>query len=278
MTKNFKRLHVMMALVASLTLVVSAQADDPDKMPAAETVMKKFADALGGADKLKAIKTMRTKGKFALPSMGMEGQLELTQMMPGKVFTKVIIPGAGTQSVATNGDIAWELSTMTGPRLLQGKEIDQIREEGSMEKFYDPMSFYKEVKVVGMEDVEGDKCYKVKVTKKNGDVAHDYFSMKTGLQMKSETTVVNQMGEIKAETLISGYKEFGGLKFPTKSVIKLEGLGERVMTFDKIEINPEIDEKTFAIPEEVQNLIDSGVGDEDGEEEKGSYKKGSDKK
>lgn len=265
---QFHHIKIFTFCLLTLGLVVSSQADDPDKMPTAEKVMMKFTEACGGADKFKAIKSMKMVGELNIPSFGLKGKLEVIQVMPNKVYTKAIIPGAGSETQVTNGDIAWALSTTSGARLVEGKEFEQLKEESNMDRFVDPMNFYKEVKVAGLEDVAGEKCYKVNITKKSGDKSTEYFSVKSGMQVKSETTLVTPMGDMKAESMIKKYKEVEGMKFPAETSISIQ-LGERVLTFDTIEINPEIDPKLFEVPDEIKELVEAKMKDEKGKDSDG---------
>ena len=242
-------------------LVTVANADDPDKLPEAKSVLKKFADVTGGADKYKAIKTVKMSGKLSSPAQGMEGTIEMNMMLPGKMHVKVEVPDVFTEENGSDGQTAWNNNTMTGPRVLEGKEKAQMIDEASYEKVYNPEKFYKEMKVVGMEDLDGDKCYKVKLTKQNGLESTEYYSMKTGMHVRTESQVPTQMGDMKMAANFSNMKEVDGIMLPHKVVREISGMSI-VVEFDKIEINSNVDEAVFALPKEIKELVDSKKDDE----------------
>lgn len=270
MKKLFKQIsHVKLLTfcLVSLGLVVSSQADDPDKLPTAEKVMMKFTEMSGGIDKFKAIKSITMKGKLIIPGV-ITGDLEVVQVMPNKVYTKAVLPGAGTETQVSNGKHAWHLSDASGSRLLKGKEMEQLQEGANLDRFTDPMNFYKEIKVIGIEDVEGEKCFKVNITKKSGDEMVEYFSVKTGMQVKSEVEFVMQAGKMNVASFVKEYKDVDGIKLPAKTELMVAG-SKRMFEFESIEINKEVDEKLFEVPADIKQLMEAEMKDEKGKDSDG---------
>ena len=62
------------------------------------------------------------------------------------------------------------------------------------------------------------------------------------------------MGDIPVETTMSEYKEFGGVLSPTKIVQKAAGQ-EIAITVDSMEVNVDIPDERFDLPEAVQALV-----------------------
>lgn len=236
-------------------LVTVANADDQDKLPEATSVLKKFAEATGGADKYRDIKTVKMSGKLSSPAQGMEGTIEMQMMLPGKMRVRLDVPDVFTEENGSDGETAWSSNTMMGPRILSGKEKEQLLEEASFEKIYNPEKFYKEMKVVGTEEVDGDKCYKVKLTKKSGIESTEFYSMDTGMHVRTEGKVPTQMGDMEMSVNFSDMKDVGGIKMPHKIVREISGMNI-IVEFDKIEVNPTIDPTVFQLPEEVKELVE----------------------
>lgn len=253
------------AFLALLSL--PALADDPDKLPSAEAILKKFTDASGGADKFKNIKSAKMTGKLSIASQGIEGKISVQIVTPDKLKSVMEIPDVVVETQASNGEVAWSGNTMSAPRILEGKEKDAVLEEANFEKFYAPESFYKELKVVGTREIDGDKCYELKLTKKNGLENTEFYSMKTGLNVKSLTVFPHQMGEFKMESIPGDYREVDGVLMPFEiKLIRPEGT-VIVITFDKIEINPKIDDSVFELPDDVKALVAAQESDESGDDE-----------
>ena len=92
-----QKLTAMLTLVLC-GLVAFANADDPDKMPAAKSVLKKFADSTGGADKYREIKSVKMNGKLEIPAQGVEGKISMRMIVPDKVLVKLEVPDMMTEN------------------------------------------------------------------------------------------------------------------------------------------------------------------------------------
>ena len=252
------KLRLLLAAICLSTsgaTICRAQDDAPAKLPTAAEVIAKYVEVTGGLEKYKAVKSLKQTGTLSIPAAGINGTMEVKVASPDKVLMAVELPGAGNESTGSNGETVWSDSTMSGTRLLVDKEAEQTKREADFRRMYDPASVYKSLEVTGVEDVEGEKCYELKITKNDGDTQMEYYSVKSGLQTKSITTAQSAMGPMEIESMTGEYKEFGGIKFPTKMIQKLPNGMEMVVEFSEIVINPELPADTFALPEKIQKLV-----------------------
>ena len=245
--------------IAILGLTTNSFADDPDKLPTSEMVMKKYVEASGGAEKLKAIKSVKMTGDIESKTMGISGSLEISIVAPNMVSEKADMPEVGIQARGTNGKVAWENSTMLGPRVIKGKEMELMLEQANFERIYAADKFYKEIKVLGIEEMNDEKCYKVEMTRKNGHKSIDFFSLKTGLPTASKFRLPTQMGEVDITSMTVEYKEVNGVKFPSKIEQLFPGGMSMTVMMKNIELNAEIDKSTFDVPKEVKTLVDGST-------------------
>ena len=262
-------LRFMLAIATILTfgastMVCSAQED----LPSAEDVIAKFVEATGGIDKYKSIKSMHQKGSMSIPMAGVEGQIEIKLVTPNKLAINVDLGGAGNEKSGSDGETVWSESTMTGSRILSDKEAEQALLEADVRRIYDPASVYKSLETIGVEDVDGEKCYKLKVVRNSGDEQFEYYSVDSGLQKKTETTAQTPMGPINLEVSVSDYKEVDGIMFPHKMTQKFVDQGMTMeMSMDKIAINPEFEEDTFDLPDNIQKLVNKKKEDSDDDDD-----------
>jgi hypothetical protein len=177
-----------------------------------------------------------------------------------KLRVEVDLSGAGKEMQGVNGDVGWADSTMTGTRLVTGKEFDQLKSQADMRQYYDPNAIYEKMEMAELVIVNDEVCYVLKLTTKNGDVKEEHYSMKSGLKLKSKMTVQSAMGEIPIETNFSDYQEKGGIKHPMKIAQALPN--GMVMEFEvtKLEVNPEFKDGSFDLPDNVQKLVDQQKG------------------
>ena len=237
-------------------LAATSSAQEAGDLPSAEEVLSAYVKATGGVEKYKNLKNMSATGKISIPQAGIKGSLEMLQVAPNKVQVKTDLGGLGTIRQGSNGETAWELSVITGPRILKGEEAKQLMQEANLKKTYEPQSYYKEMKCVGTEDVDGEACYKLELTKPNGVVQTDYYSIESKLQVKSMNEVVTNMGEMKIAVKLGDYRETDGIKMPFKMEQSLPNGMSQIVQMDDIRINVEVPEGSFDLPQEIKEQID----------------------
>ena len=237
-------------------LTAASPAQETDPLPSAEDVLKAYVKATGGLEKYKAVKTMSAQGTVSIPQAGIEGKIDMLQVVPNKVRVNTELTGLGTIKQGSNGKTAWELSAIAGPRVLKGEEAKQLMEEANMKKTYQPQSYYKEMKCVGVEEIDGDRCYKIELTKPNGSLQTDFYSVESKLLVKSIAEVVTNMGEMKISAQASDYRDVGGVKMPFKMEQLLPNGISQIIEMDKVQFNVEIPEDAFVLPSEIKELLD----------------------
>ena len=83
---------------------------------------------------------------------------------------------------------------MTGPMLLEGRQLDEKRFDS---EFYSELrneSRYASVTTLERVDFEGRPCYKVRLVRKSGGEDIEFYDVATGLKASSTTTRETQMG------------------------------------------------------------------------------------
>ena len=122
-----------MTLTASFVSAQSAGVADPDvSLLPAEQVLEKHLEAAGGRENLEKMKGSVTTGKLQMPEVGIDTELVIYQTAPSSFAMEFEIPGAGKIRRGTNGDLAWEVSPLMGPRLIEGEEKTQFLKEADL--------------------------------------------------------------------------------------------------------------------------------------------------
>ena len=218
----------------------------------ADEIIEKSIQARGGREKIKSIQTLRMTGKMVMNQGGqmLEMPVVLEASRPDKVRTEFTFQGM-TGIRAYDGTTGWTVMPLMGkkdPEPIAGEELEQIKSQAD----FDGMLFdYKDkghqVEYAGKEDLEGTPAHKLKVTRKSGGVAHVYLDAEQFLELKVKEKTKIQGQEIEGETAMSDYKQVGGVLFPHTLDIKA-GPGTISMTFDKIELNPDLPASRFEMP------------------------------
>jgi hypothetical protein len=230
---------------------------EQQNLPAAEEVLRKYVEATGGAEAYQALKTQHATGKFSMPAQGMEGTFELFQEQPDKFLALVTLPGMGQIQTGLNGTTGWRTDPMQGPRLLEGEELQSLKRDADMQAALKPEEHFEKMEVKGIEDVNGEKAYHLVFTPKgSANLIDTWYSVESGLQLKTASAQDTPMGKVKFENLLQDYRpigEDGKLQQPHK-IVTTGGGAEYVVTLDKVETNVELPADRFALPEEVKQL------------------------
>lgn len=248
--KSFARI----ATVASIAFLSSASAVAAQTLPAASEIVAKHIAAVGGKDAISKITSMSQKGTMEIPTMGLTAQTEIA-LAPNRVSVKQSIPGLGEITQGFDGTTAWSNNPMQGPRLLAGKELEQMKEQADFQasQLYSADRF-STMETQALTDFNGEKAYKVRfVRKPSGRESFEYFSVATGLQIGSEQTQESEMGTLQLTTMQSGYKQFGPIKMATRSEVTA-GPNKMVMTLSDVQINT-VPATAFELPAPVKALV-----------------------
>ena len=249
-----KRIAYLLLATASFTAASAAQAQTLDELVA------KNLQALGGKDKVEAVKGVRMTGKMTLPQ-GMEAAVVLERQDPNKMRMDMSVQGM-TMVQAYDGKDGWKIVPFTGkndPEPMSAEELKQMEKQSINSA--DFLSTFKEqgytAEYAGKEDVEGTPTHKIKVTSKEGDVLNFFLDAEQYLVIKITGKAMMQGQEIETDTTVSDYKEVGGVLFPFSIQTKVRNFPTPVgMAFEKIEVNPDIPASRFAVPPKAEKPAD----------------------
>src|SRR6185369_4929782 len=142
-----------------------------------DELLAKNLEARGGAEKVAAIKTLKSEGKLIF---GGQFELALTnyQKAPDSVRTEASIQGL-TAVQAWDGKEAWQISPFQGRKDPEKMTVDDAKSMADDAPIAGALIGAAErgakVEYLGTEDVDGTQAHKLKVTLKNGDVEYVYL-------------------------------------------------------------------------------------------------------
>jgi len=236
---------MMLLLALGLLLAPRAHAQTVDEL------LAKHYEACGGLTKMKAVNTMRVTGTITL-GPGMESPFTMERKRPGMRRMEFTFQGM-TGIQAFDGTRTWSVMP------FMGKKDPEVGSEEDNKNALDDSDFdgalvdYKTkghtIELVGKEPVEGADAYKLKVTKKNGNIEYDYLDAETYLLVKTAAKRKFRGTEMEGETTFSDYKDVDGLMqpFSMESGAKEMPQKQKFM-FSKIEMNVPLEESRFAVP------------------------------
>jgi hypothetical protein len=240
-------------VMAQETATAEKQATD---LPAGKDILARHVEAVGGAEKIKAAKTTVMKGEYQMPAAGINAPMTITFALPQKAFFEIEIPGMGKILKGTNGDVAWENSVMSGPRILEGSEKSQFMREADSLSDLIPDKYFKSIECVGRGEVNGKDCYEVQFTTNEDEVETRHISSEDYLLVKQEQTQKTPMGDVPVESIPSDYREVDGLQVPHSIEVNVMGQ-QQIMKVDSVAFNTEVPDSTFDLPEEIKSLLEA---------------------
>jgi hypothetical protein len=198
--------------------------------------------------------SVRTKGRFEMAAAGVSGDLEISQARPNKTMMRINIGGMGQIEQGFDGTTAWSINPMQGPRIVTGRELDAIREESSFGASSRQGPNVASAETMEKTEMNGEPCYKVKVTWKSGRETFDCYSVASGLLIASVGKQESPMGTVEVTNLISDYKDFGGQKIATRLTQQVMG-NEQVLIINTVDYDA-ADAASFEMPAAIKALAE----------------------
>lgn len=248
------RLLTAAAVAAPLPLVAQAPAATRDTtgLPAASLVLGHYLTAIGGRDALRSVNAMRMTATLEIPAMGLQAPMEVIAARPNRMATRSSIPGLGDMRSGFDGTVGWTINPVQGPALLEGKALEQAREESDFQNSERDPSLYRVLETKARTTYAGEPAYELHLVRKSGRETTEYYSVASGYLIGVAGTQESAMGSVPVTTTFGGYTRFGRLMLPTKQTMQA-GPQQMVSTTTAVSFDP-IPDSAFALPAEIRAL------------------------
>lgn len=243
--------RTILAMGLALVLSSSAQAAET-KLPAARGLIDAHIAAVGGAEAYAKSSDGTTKVQMEIVENGMKLDMILYGQGSDRA-SLMAIPGAGDFRSGYSGGVAWSMDPMNGPRLLEGKEREQMLEQSDAKITVRDPSVIVSATTVSLSDSEGRPCYRVEIKWTSGRETADCYGTEDDLLLSTESVVASPMGDMKQISYLSDYKRFGALKMPTKMKSKVAGMTQLITLQSFDPAAPAAD--VFAMPVAIEALV-----------------------
>jgi hypothetical protein len=230
-----------------------AEAKPAAQLPSARSILDRHVTAIGGRQAVLSHKSVHVKGTLSMPSAGISGTLEVLGAAPNKSLLRVSLSGVGEVIEGFDGVHGWGVSPMTGPTLLEGKQLEDKRFDAEFHSELRPDSRYVAMKTVEQTEFDGRQCYKVQLVRKNGSEEVEFYDVETGLKAGGISSRETAMGTMTATAAMKDYKKFGNLLQATTLHQKV-GPVEQVITVESLEYDV-VPASAFDPPAAIKALI-----------------------
>lgn len=254
---RFNRTAIAVAFALSLSPLASATdtpaaAKPASELPAARKLIEAHVAAVGGREAMLSSTEGSIRSTMEIVEAGMKGDLNLYSRGDDRLFS-MNLPAMGETKMGRTGGVVWSIDAMNGPRVLEGKERQQMVEQ------FDPLYAMRDASLVetatttSLADSNGRACYRVEIKWKSGSNTADCYSTEDGLLLSTESTTSTPMGDLKQATHFSEYTAYGKSKAPKVTTVKVAGMTQ-VVRIDAYDESPQ-DAKLFAMPPAIEALV-----------------------
>jgi outer membrane lipoprotein-sorting protein len=236
---------------AVLALAFSGGSAGAQALPDARQVYARFIAATGGEAAIRSQKFRHVVAEMSMP-LG-TATMDLKYARPNRYAMKMEIPMFGTASSGYDGSVGWSMDPQ-GARVLSGAALEQVARGADMDSNLSALERFTDMRTMERATVDGRACYRVRMVSVTADTVFNCFDVESGFL----TSV--QAGSAAAGTAttvkMSDYREFGGVKMPSRTVTSAGGQTLTV-TIRSVETGP-IAASEFALPPEIRALVAAG--------------------
>jgi hypothetical protein len=222
-------------------------------LPSARSIINRHIEAMGGRKAILAHTSSHASGTMTIAGAGITGPLEVYSAKPDRSLVKISLGGIGDVIEAFDGTNGWSLQPMTGPRLAEGKELQERKFDSDFYSDLHQEGRYASMTTVEKTTFEGRPCYRVSLVRKDGGEDVEFYDAETGLKAGATGTRETPMGPMTVKQVQSDYKKFGGLLVPT--TLKQTAMGaDQVMKITSIEFD-NVAPSIFEPPAQIKALL-----------------------
>jgi photosynthetic reaction center cytochrome c subunit len=241
-------------------------------LPSPESILDKFIQASGGAQRLASLTSIDGKGTSAgFGGFGGGGAVEIAAKAPDKRATIILFKaetGRGDQIRTYDGRTGWVRTPLNvlGEYQLIGGDLDgarfdaQLAFPGQLKQILTNLKTGQPTTITDLsvsqsqaqvqKDASAKKTYTVDIVQGTGPrglLVTLYFDKQTGLLVRELRFSQTPIGRVPTEIDFSDYRDVNGIKLPFRlSYVWLDGRDSIVL--DDIKTNVAIDEAKFGRP------------------------------
>ncbi len=224
-----------------------------DDMAMGRALLARSIEALGGSEAFASIKGIRETAEVTIvrPMGEMTIDVESLVFFPDKAKSIIRTP-MGEITRLLIGDKAWMINPMGSAQSSPPQDRDSMLEEIWRNLVFLYSRVNEEgltIQHLGQEEVDGKAAEALLITPPGMSPFWLFLDAETMMPVKKAAQTMTQQGPVDAETIMSDYREIGGIKVPFKETSTENGNPSSEAITQTIEINPEIPPDAFTAPE-----------------------------
>ena len=179
----------------------------------ADVVLNDYFNAIGGKEKLMAVKSIEQH--YDMSVMGQDVQVDVYKSAPNNFAMKIGNEQMVMQEMKFDGTTAYSGGMGGSSKATEGPAFEQAKSQAVM---FDQLAYLEDgysLDLKGIDNVEGEPCYKMSVTDADGKVTTEFYSVKTNLLLRQVSVEEGMPGQtITITNDFKDYQDVNGIKLP----------------------------------------------------------------
>jgi photosynthetic reaction center cytochrome c subunit len=213
-------------------------------LPAAEQIVAKYLQAIGGAEAVAKISTRIQKGTLTVGAKSFP--VEVLAQAPAKRITTVGFPG-GESVTGINGAEGWLSTAGRAPHEMGPSELDAAKLDAEL--FFPTYlkQIFRELRVQKRELLNGKQAYVVLGMREGQLPVELYFDEESGLLLRIQRYTDTPVGRNPTQIEFADYRSEGGVKTPFRWTVARPN-GRFTIQIEQMQQSIPIEENRFAKP------------------------------
>jgi hypothetical protein len=233
------------------TLLLLALAAGAASAQTVDDVVRRYLQARGGLEKLRAVQSLRLTGTMEVPGVPEAAPFVMELKRPHLMRTEFTI-GGQTATRAYDGRAGWARLPLPGepPRPMSAEDSAEAADQADVDlsPLVDASAKGFAVELVGKDRIPGGETWQLKVKGTLGPRTV-HIDTKTHLVIATEETRTVEGRPVDFITNVGDYRSVQGLQFPFRIEVGPKGsIDRQKLVLTRVEVNPPIDDARFAMP------------------------------
>jgi hypothetical protein len=227
-------------------------AASPAPAPDIDRIVDDLLAARGGADRLRAVRSMRITGRITRNGSAV-GTFVFERQRPNR-FRSAVHTNEGDLVEGSDGTTVWRQGPQDdAPKVVRGDESKPLLDKAEFDaQFLDWRQRGYRLALEGREKVGTVQAWKVKVTTPRGAVSTVLIDEASHLPLRERSTLRVPQATLTLENAFSDWRTVKGMLYPFRSEqsveVPVQGRQVQVQEITSVEVDPALDEARFRLP------------------------------
>jgi hypothetical protein len=225
----------------------------PSQEPTVDEIVARHLAALGGADRLRSLRSVRMTGRLTGGELN-RALMTVSKKRPAR-YCRRLEAGGDVSIQAVDGELVWgwgEKIDLPRPEPFKSRPARRFRRASDLEgPLLDFQAKGHKLAYAGRENVGATAVHRLDIIWKDGDRGAVLIDAATFLLAKIVEPAFDPQGYLRrSETTYGDYRQVGGIQWPFSELFAVPHTGLRhAILWDSVEVDSELDDALFKMPQ-----------------------------